>query len=69
MMDKLLPCPFCGKTHIIINAIEREDRPKCKWHAEVFCANCFGKTSNHGFDWAEEEAKQKAIEAWNRRVT
>jgi hypothetical protein len=66
--DYLLSCPFCGKSHIIIDTIERQDRPACKWRATVFCANCFGEASNHGFDWTEEKAKRKAIEAWNRRA-
>jgi Lar family restriction alleviation protein len=67
-MEELKPCPFCGKTHIIVDVVERNDRAKCKWTATVFCAHCFGEASNHGFDWTEEEAKQKAINAWNRRV-
>ena len=69
MMDKLKPCPHCGKDHIIIDTCKRDDRPKCKWTCHVVCVNCFASTSNHGFDWTKEEAEEKAVAAWNRRTS
>lgn len=66
--EPLKPCPFCGKNHILHNETEHKDRPLCTWTATVFCANCSGSTSNHGFDWTQEEALQKAVKAWNRRA-
>ena len=68
-MEEMKPCPFCGKDHIVINAYEHSDRDVCKWVCSVFCANCFAGTSNHGFDWTEDEAKEKAVKAWNRRTS
>ena len=68
MDTQLKPCPFCGDSNIFIDSTERGDRTECKWTAKVFCANCFGEVTNHGFDWTKEEAEQKAINAWNRRV-
>lgn len=65
---KLKPCPFCGSDNLEIYATERKDRPKCVWTAEVVCLGCFGRAVNHGFDWTENEAKDKAIKAWNRRA-
>ncbi len=66
--NNLKPCPFCGNTDIIVNTAERGDRTRFKWFARVFCADCFADTTNHGFDFTEEEAKQKAVKAWNRRI-
>ena len=66
--NNLKPCPFCGKHDVEVYTVEREDRPKCKWTATVFCLRCFASTTNHGFDWTEEAAKEKAIKAWNRRI-
>lgn len=68
MNEELKPCPFCGKPHIIINAWEHDDRTECKWTCSIFCADCFASACNHGFDWTEKEAKDKAIKAWNRRA-
>lgn len=68
MSNKLKPCPFCGGKRILVNTIERDDRPKCKWTCTVFCTSCFGSACNHGFDWTKEEAEEKAIAAWNRRA-
>ena len=68
-MNELKSCPFCGKSHIIIDSTEREDRPKCRWHTRVFCADCFGEASSPGFEWTKEEAEEKAIKAWNRRAS
>lgn len=66
---ELKPCPFCGeKKFLEVSATERKDRPKCIFTARVACLICHGQASNHGFDWTEEEAKEKAIKAWNKRV-
>ena len=61
-------CPHCGETKLIeLQTTEREDRPKCKWTAEVACLNCFASVHTHGFCWTEDEAKEEVIKAWNRR--
>lgn len=65
---KLRPCPFCGSENLKIYTTERNDRPKCAWRAEVVCLGCFGRATNHGFDWTEDKAKENAIKAWNRRA-
>ena len=66
---KLKSCPFCGEKELLeVYAEPRGDREKCIWNAYVVCLICHGRASNHGFDWTEEEAKDKAIRAWNRRV-
>ena len=43
------------KNHILHNETDHEDMPFCTWTVRVFCANCFGSASNHGFDWTQEE--------------
>lgn len=69
-MNELKPCPFCGESRMLeIRSKERKDRDKCKFTAEVVCLRCFVTACNHSFDWFEEEAKEKAINAWNRRIT
>lgn len=69
MESDLKPCPFCGKDIIIVHSVEREDRPKCRWHTIVYCLFCFGQASTHGFHWTKKESEEVAIKAWNRRVT
>jgi Lar family restriction alleviation protein len=56
--NKLKPCPFCGEKARF-------------WHdakmAVIHCSNCnAGNVRNEYEDW---DAKEKVIEAWNRRTT
>lgn len=61
----LKPCPFCGKTHIIIDTWKREPNG---YNTKVFCSYCFGQASNQGFDSTEDEAVEKAVKHWNMRL-
>jgi Lar family restriction alleviation protein len=68
-MSELNPCPFCGKTKLIrLETDFHPDRPQCNWTARVVCLDCFGEARSHGFEWTEQEAKEKATAAWNRRA-
>lgn len=70
-LDRRKSCPFCGETNLIcISSKYHKDREDntAKWTATVTCLNCFAEICNHGFDWTEEEAIEKAIKAWNRRA-
>lgn len=65
---ELKPCPFCGEDRMLdVQASERDGRSDCKYTAKVVCLNCFASACIHGFDWFEDEAKDKAVRAWNRR--
>lgn len=59
MMDKLLPCPFCGGEAIVVKT-ERCGR-------YVGCWDCGGRTEEFETDYAGS-AHDKAIAAWNRRA-
>ena len=70
MSDPLKPCPFCGGKAVLSNyrmvPHEKTNIPEpeiCdgKWHF-VWCEECRA----HGNDYLTNE---KAIEAWNRRVS
>ena len=73
-MDKLKPCPFCGGDADIKN-ISKSAKP----HWCVICCSCGsrGREVSHGSSarvkdkkrlaYFEEEARQWAIGAWNRR--
>lgn len=57
MMDKLLPCPFCGSENLKIvsyNSIAGA----CKM---VECMDCFAEVPCRA-------TKKEAIDAWNRRT-
>ena len=72
-MPELKPCPFCGG----IAAIKHQDVYMSK-AIFVHCTKCKARVMEyfegvHGFGDAkryqtEEEATDKAIKAWNRRV-
>ncbi len=69
IMRDLKPFSCCGRTRLVrVETDFHPDRPKCNWTARVVCLDCFGEASSHGFEWTEEEAKKKAIAAWNRRA-
>lgn len=58
-MEKLKPCPFCGGEgkFVDVNGF---------WCA-IICDKCHAKTNSMSYS-AEYAAKEKAIEAWNRRA-
>lgn len=61
MENKLLPCPFCGKTETAIWELEGFEPFNCC----VFCDRTEGGCgAAGGFGETEDEA----IEAWNRRA-
>ena len=71
MEENLKPCPFCGESELFaVKAKQHEDRydDAPKWTATVTCCRCLAEACNHGFDWTEDEAIEKAIKAWNRRA-
>lgn len=63
----LKPCPFCGSNNLKLYTFERNDIPKYKWRTHVVCLECFGGTVNHDLDCTENESRDNAIKAWNRR--
>jgi hypothetical protein len=66
---KLKHCPHCGESKMLeLCSTERNDRPHCKWTAEVVCLRCFATAGTHGFEWTKEDAEREAISAWNRRA-
>jgi Lar family restriction alleviation protein len=63
-MKELKSCPFCGSTaRVLFEYITDE---KKHWYAQAQCITCFATTTG---DWQEtlKEAKQEAIQKWNRR--
>lgn len=76
-MQELKPCPFCGGANL---KIESKHNGTHYWtgtySVTVRCAKCHArggtascKVENCKRGCADEAAKQKAIEAWNRRVS
>jgi len=64
MSEELKPCPFCGSEAYIWNIRDWGEPPL--FIIEVGCEKCdvhFRKCRE-----TLEEAKSRAIEAWNRRV-
>lgn len=65
MKEKLKPCPFCGGQSVFA------DLAKC--HGYISCVGeCKITTGDYWDNIAEHEVKkswkEKAMEAWNRRV-
>lgn len=70
-MEELKYCPFCGESKLLdVRSKQHEDRyyDAPKWTARAMCCRCLAEACNHGFDWTEDEAIEKAIKAWNRRA-
>lgn len=64
MMGKLelKPCPFCGgKAEIATGSV-------FMWEHIIVCKNC-GASSKTVIGITLSQAREKAIEAWNRRVS
>lgn len=67
-MNKLKPCPFCGKERAFVDYIFHKERPYYRHYARVMCAFCQANVGDTGFSDTREEAEEKAIKAWNRRA-
>lgn len=61
-MHELKPCPFCGESgcSVHLQKIIYANEDYKRW--EVICETC-------GAEMAEFVTPERAIEAWNRRVT
>ena len=67
-MDKLKPCPFCGRNHGLLVASTRQYIDGVlieQW--SVFC-DASGDKVGCGAMCGYHDSKEKAIEAWNRRA-
>lgn len=63
----LKPCPFCGSPGELC---EDEGKTTSKHYtADCACSNCTYVRSPTGWGITKEEAKQKAIAAWNERIS
>lgn len=60
-MEKLLPCPFCGSTDVLVITDEDDDGE----FAAVGCNDCGAGSRQHYF--CGEDAREYAAGAWNRR--
>ena len=67
---QLKSCPFCGGKAFIATVEHSEDtRPfGYPFHGQIMCSKCQASAGTTGFDLTFEEATQKAVIAWNRRV-
>ena len=67
-MSELKPCPTCkGTKNVQVESTDRKDRTAFTWTAQVICLDCFTRASCHGFHSTEQEAKEIAINMWNKR--
>ena len=70
-MNKLKPCPFCGGNNIVIESCagleECENFEEC-CNPGYFAAVCDYNNGGCGASGGYRKGKEKAIEAWNRRV-
>lgn len=80
MNKELKPCPFCGSVDIKYS-LKITGHFEIRYHAAMYCnkCHCYGartltKAINHNdykgrrFIEEDEELKQQAITAWNRRA-
>jgi len=67
MSDKLKPCPFCGGEGRI--RTDTEKRFRLFPIAWVECTVCDARTKFVVTFWSDGGHIDKAIEAWNRRVS
>lgn len=72
-MGELKPCPFCGSNHLGISDKTTTISYKRKRHVAVYCkdCNCYGARiigEEQSYNSATDEAKSKAIVAWNQRA-
>ena len=77
MTDKLKPCPFCGGEKLKIDCKSRNDIEtysvrcnKCHARGGTASISIKGVLVNQGYaalKEVREQAKEKAIEAWNTR--
>jgi len=67
---ELKPCPFCGSDAILVSDFQKEDKgtDRCRT-ANVRCVNQSCLTWGYISDSCVGESEQKAIDAWNRRVS
>ena len=67
MTDTLLPCPFCGHADPLL---ERDDSGFIdSWY--VRCVDCYansGISCQEKHENTDDDAKQRAIDLWNRRA-
>jgi len=71
-VSELKPCPFCGNTDVKNVAF----MPPRRFYFAVFCEKCQvqgqafytckGRSKHKAYDF--DEAKQLAMDAWNKRV-
>lgn len=67
MENKLLPCPFCGKTNALkfVEDFEIIAIPYSAGHLRIVCSSSYGGCGAAG---GFRESADEAIEAWNRRA-
>lgn len=68
-MEQLKPWPFCGKDRAFVDYIINAERPAYRHCARVMCAFCHANAGSSGLCYTKEESEEKAIKAWNRRVS
>ena len=61
-MAELKPCPFCGSEALLDEFTVRKGFEAC-----IVCTGCLADMPTITYD-TEEEARNAAIEAWNRRA-
>lgn len=65
LKGQLRPCPFCGDRLVAI--INRVNDETSVYRSLISCSDCGGQV---GYNARElDEARSKAIERWNKRVS
>lgn len=69
---ELKPCPFCGSKRVGMSHGRTASWIKDRWRGKIraiTCGNCgcFGGVFDANV-LDEDEAEEKAVESWNRRV-